>query len=104
MGGWLTGTSDSKTKHTGGELESKSAPFASRAKGCGARRFQFRNLSQRLSHPQKTDSPQNRLLFYIDEKGQMVLLHGFIKKTRKTPVEDLELAKSDKIKHQRGLQ
>ena len=49
---------------------------------------------------------QNRIaraLFYIDEKGRMVLLHGFIKKTRKTPVEDLELAKSNKHKHQRGL-
>ena len=33
----------------------------------------------------------------------MVLLHGFIKKTRKTPGEDLELARSNKSKHQRGL-
>ncbi len=34
----------------------------------------------------------------------MVLLHGFIKKTQKTPGEDLELARSNKKKHQRGLQ
>lgn len=45
-----------------------------------------------------------RVLFYIDRKGRMVLLHGFIKKTRKTPREDLGLAKSNKVKHQRGLQ
>lgn len=45
-----------------------------------------------------------RVLFYIDEKGQMVLLHGFLKKTRKTPDEDLELARSNKSKHQRGIQ
>jgi phage-related protein len=45
-----------------------------------------------------------RVLFYIDRKGRMVLLHGFIKKTQKTPHEDLELAKSNKSKHQKGLQ
>ena len=35
-------------------------------------------------------------------RGALVLLHGFIKKTRKTPDEDLELARSNKSKHQRG--
>jgi phage-related protein len=44
-----------------------------------------------------------RVLFYIDKKGRMVLLHGFIKKTRKTPDDDLEMARSNKSKHQRGL-
>ena len=41
-----------------------------------------------------------RVLFYIDKKGRMVLLHGFIKKT---PDEELELARSNKSKHQRGM-
>jgi phage-related protein len=45
-----------------------------------------------------------RVLFYIDKKSRMVLLHGFIKKTQKTPHDDLDLAKSNKGKHQRGLQ
>ena len=44
-----------------------------------------------------------RVLFYIDRKGQMVLLHGFIKKTQKTPDEHLNLARDNKKKHQRGL-
>lgn len=44
-----------------------------------------------------------RVLFYIDKKGRMVLLHGFIKKTQKTPDEDLDLARRNKNKHQRGL-
>ncbi len=44
-----------------------------------------------------------RVLFYIDKKGRMVLLHGFIKKTRKTPDLDFELARNNKSKHQRGL-
>ena len=44
-----------------------------------------------------------RVLFYIDKKDRMVLLHGFIKKTRKTPGEDLVLARNNKGKHQRGL-
>ena len=55
----------------------------------------------------RTSLAQNRIarvLFYIDKKGRMVLLHGFIKKTRKTPDEDLDLARRNKNRHQRGLQ
>ena len=54
----------------------------------------------------RTHLTQNRIarvLFYIDEKKRMVLLHGFIKKTRKTPSDDLVLARNNKGKHQRGL-
>jgi len=40
---------------------------------------------------------------YIDRRGRMILLHGFMKKTQKTPREDLELAKNNKSKHQAGL-
>ena len=55
----------------------------------------------------RTSLGQNRIvrvLFYIDKKGRMVLLHGFMKKTQKTPDEDLQLARNNKGKHQRGLQ
>jgi len=45
----------------------------------------------------------SRVLFYVDKRGRMVLLHGFIKKTQKTPDEDLKLAASNKSKHERGL-
>ncbi len=45
-----------------------------------------------------------RVLFYIDREGRMVLLHGFIKKTQKTPEEDLALARRNKEKHEGGLQ
>src|SRR5271167_2237671 len=54
----------------------------------------------------RTSLAQNRIarvLFYIDKKGRMVLLHGFIKKTQKTSDEDLDLARSNKSKHQFGL-
>jgi len=37
----------------------------------------------------------SRVLFCFDG-GQMVLLHGFIKKTQKTPVADLNLARKRK--------
>jgi phage-related protein len=43
-----------------------------------------------------------RVLFYFDRNGQMVLLHGFIKKTQKTTEEDLELARRNKMKHERA--
>ena len=54
----------------------------------------------------RTSLAQNRIarvLFYIDRKTRMVLLHGFIKETQKTPQEELELARSNKNKHQLGL-
>ena len=37
-----------------------------------------------------------RVLFYVGQGDEMVLLHGFIKKTQKTPPDDLELAKKRK--------
>jgi phage-related protein len=43
-----------------------------------------------------------RTLFYIDRNSRMVLLHGFVKKTRKTPQEDLEQARSNKTRHHLG--
>jgi phage-related protein len=52
----------------------------------------------------RTSLSQNRIarvLFYIDKQSRMVLLHGFIKKTRATPQDDLELAKRNKQKHKR---
>ena len=31
-------------------------------------------------------------IFYTTHKGQLILLHGFIKKTQKTPVREIETA------------
>ncbi len=45
-----------------------------------------------------------RVLFYVDAKNRMVLLHSFIKKTQKTPDEDLALARRNKETHARGIQ
>jgi phage-related protein len=55
----------------------------------------------------RTNLIQNRtarVLFYISKKGRMVLLHAFIKKTRGTPDADLEMARKNMSKHQKGLQ
>jgi phage-related protein len=43
-----------------------------------------------------------RVLFYFDKGSRMVLLHGLVKKTQKTPQEDLELARQNKKKHERS--
>lgn len=54
----------------------------------------------------RTDLTRNRIarvLFYIDKRDRMVLLHGFIKKSRRTPMMDLDLARANKRKHERGL-
>jgi phage-related protein len=58
-------------------------------------------------HEVRTKLRQNRIarvLFYVDKRSRMVLLHGFMKKTQQTPAEDLELARTNKNKHQRGLE
>lgn len=54
----------------------------------------------------RTSLAQNRIarvLFHIDKLGRLVLLHGFIKKSRRIPKEDLTLARTNKKKHERGL-
>lgn len=50
-----------------------------------------------------TDNRIARVLFYVDKRQRMVLLHVFIKKSRTVPVEDLDLAKANKRKHERGV-
>jgi phage-related protein len=41
-------------------------------------------------------------LFYVDRHQQMVLLHGFIKKTEATSARDLDLALARKTEHDKG--
>lgn len=43
-----------------------------------------------------------RILFYIDRRQRLVVLHGFIKKSRKTPPSDLDLARANKRMHERS--
>lgn len=49
----------------------------------------------------RTDLPNGKIarVMFCAHKGKMVLLHGFIKKTQKTPKADLDLAK----KRMKGL-
>jgi phage-related protein len=44
-----------------------------------------------------------RVFFYVDKNQRMVLLHGIVKKTQSTPASDLELARQNKRKHEKGL-
>ena len=41
-----------------------------------------------------------RVIFYIS-KGEMILLHGFIKKSQKTPKQEIELALKRKKEHEK---
>lgn len=57
-------------------------------------------------HEVRTDLPGNRVsrvFFYVDKNQRMVLLHGILKKTRATPPSDLDQARANKRKHQKGL-
>jgi phage-related protein len=58
-------------------------------------------------HEVRTNLPGNRIartFFYVDKQQRMVLLHGIIKKTRATPDADLDLARANKRRHERGMQ
>jgi phage-related protein len=44
-----------------------------------------------------------RVFFYIDRKQRMVLLHGIVKKTRATPDAELDLARQNMRRHEKGL-
>jgi phage-related protein len=41
-----------------------------------------------------------RIIFYIS-KGEMILLHGFIKKSQKTPKQEIDLALKRKKEHEK---
>ena len=58
------------------------------------------------SYEVRTNLKQNRIarmLFCIDKKGRMVLLHGFIKKTGEDTGRGLKLARNNQRKHKRAL-
>ena len=64
-----------------------------------------RNLGNGL-HEVRTNLPGHRtarVLFYVDRRGRMVLLHGFIKKTQRTPPQELDIARINQARHERGL-
>jgi phage-related protein len=44
-----------------------------------------------------------RVMFYVDVTGRMVLLHGFIKKTRVTAKGDFNLAMRNMGSHKKGM-
>lgn len=54
-------------------------------------------------HEIRTNLPNRiaRVLFMVDG-DRMVLLHGFIKKTQKTPKADLDLARDRKRRYEKG--
>lgn len=57
-------------------------------------------------HEVRTNLGRNRtarVIFYVDALQRMILLHAFIKMTQKTPDNDLELARENKRKHEKGL-
>lgn len=45
-----------------------------------------------------------RILFYIDSEHRMVLLHAFIKKSQKTPPDEIALARRNMKMHTASLQ
>lgn len=57
-------------------------------------------------HEVRAHLPGNRIsrvFFYIDKLQRMVLLHAIIKKTKTTTDDDLDLARGNKRKHEKGL-
>lgn len=99
MRDWLRGLSSNDRKRIGSDIKTVEFGWPIGMPVC-------RPLGRAI-YEVRTTLSQNRIarvLFYIDKNERMVLLHGFMKKTRKTPDEDLELAMTNKNKHQRGRQ
>jgi phage-related protein len=56
-------------------------------------------------HEIRSNLPGNRIarvFFYISSTGELVLLHGIIKKSQNTPQGDLAIARANQRRHQRG--
>jgi phage-related protein len=56
-------------------------------------------------HEVRTNLPSRiaRVLFYVDTRERLVLLHGFIKKSQQTPTSDLNIGRARKATHEQGL-
>ncbi len=53
-------------------------------------------------HEIRTRLPSHRIarvIFFVSERGFLVLLHAFIKKTQKLPADDLALAKANRTRY-----
>jgi phage-related protein len=57
-------------------------------------------------HEVRTNLPTRiaRVLFYVDERERMVLLHGFFKKDRQIPAADMKLARARKAEHETAVE
>ena len=95
---WLKGLSRDDRKHIGEDVKTVEFGWPIGMPVCRSLGGGVYEVRSTLAHNRIA-----RVLFYIDKKGRMVLLHGFIKKTQKTPYEDLELARNNKSRHQKGL-
>lgn len=49
----------------------------------------------------KFASDISRVFYFVPTKNKIVLLHGFVKKTQKTPTKEIEIAKKRKLDYQR---
>ena len=95
---WLKGMSPDDRKRIGGDIKTVEFGWPLGMPVC-------RPLSGGI-YEVRTNLVGNRIsrvLFYIDKRSRMVLLHAFIKKSQKTPNDDLDLAKRNKAKHQREM-
>lgn len=54
----------------------------------------IRNLGSGLWEVRSTIPNGIARIIFVMREGSMILLHGFIKKTQKTPPQDIEIAKS----------
>ncbi len=53
-------------------------------------------------HEIRTRLPSRRIarvIFFVSDRGYLVLLHGFIKKTQKLPTAELALAKANRARY-----
>lgn len=92
---WLKGLSGGDRKAIGDDIQKAEYAWPigmplSRSLGGGLHEIRTSLTGHRIA----------RVLFYISSSGHMVLLHGILKKTQKTPASDLDLARKNKRLHE----
>lgn len=92
---WLKGLSKSERKQIGEDIKTVELGWPIGMPSCRPMGDGLHEVTTNLSNNRIA-----RVLFYIDTNQEMVLLHGIIKKTRRTPPSDIKIARKNKRRHE----
>ena len=98
---WLKSLSADDRKRIGEDIKTVEFGWPTGMPVCRFAGSGIYELRSRLDR-NRLETELRECCFISTDLAELVLLHGFIKKTQKTPAEDLELARRNKKKHERS--